>query len=112
MAETTVAAIAEACGGTIEGEPLRVITGANSLEEASASEVSFVANRRAEQLAASSRAGCLIVALAFDNTTHRTVVRVPEPRRAFARILNLLHSKPTLEPGIHRTAVIDASAEV
>jgi UDP-3-O-[3-hydroxymyristoyl] glucosamine N-acyltransferase len=112
MPETTVAAIAEACGGTIEGEALRIITGANSLEEASASEVSFVANRRAEQLAASSHAGCLLVAHTFDNANHRTVVRVLEPRRTFARIVTLFHSKPIPEPGIHPTAVIESTAEL
>jgi UDP-3-O-[3-hydroxymyristoyl] glucosamine N-acyltransferase len=112
MFPVTVEAIAGFCGGTIEGDEARAIKGVNALEDASEEELSFVASRRAAAQAASSRAGCLLVAADFDNRSRRTVVRVQDPRAAFAHVISVLYPKRKPAPGIHPTAVIGNDARI
>jgi len=112
MPALTVAQIAELCGGTAEGEVHLEITSVNSLESAGGAELSFVGNRRAAASSHASAAGCLLVPSDFDNAEGRTVVRVKEPRRAFARAVGVLHPEPEGKGGIHPGAVIALSAEV
>jgi UDP-3-O-[3-hydroxymyristoyl] glucosamine N-acyltransferase len=106
MFRVTVEGIAGICGGTIEGDKTRAITGVNSLEEASDTELSFVANRRAAVRASSSLAGCLLAPTDFDNSLRRTIVRVQDPRAAFAHVVSVLYPARKPAPGIHSTAVI------
>jgi UDP-3-O-[3-hydroxymyristoyl] glucosamine N-acyltransferase len=112
MFPVTVEAIASLCGGEVEGDGARAITGVNSLEDASDGELSFVANRRAAVHAKSSRAGCLLVAADFDNPSRRTVVRVQDPRAAFARMISVLCPKSKSAPGIHSTAAIGKDTQI
>jgi UDP-3-O-[3-hydroxymyristoyl] glucosamine N-acyltransferase len=58
-----------------------------------------------EQVEASA-AGCLIVAETWSSPSRRTVIRVPEPRTAFARAVSRFHPTQELKPGIHPTAVV------
>ena len=95
MAGLTVAQLAELCGGEVEGESDRCITGANSLENANYSDVSFVANRKAAEQAGSSQAGCLLVATSFQrhadspwSGSRWSLIRVEDPRKAFVRALS------------------------
>jgi UDP-3-O-[3-hydroxymyristoyl] glucosamine N-acyltransferase len=59
-----------------------------------------------------SSAGCLIVPLDYVNEGPRTVIRVPNPRAAFAAAITHLHPRPAVVPEIHASAVIAASADV
>jgi UDP-3-O-[3-hydroxymyristoyl] glucosamine N-acyltransferase len=112
MFPVTVEAIAGLCGGAVEGDGAVVITGVNALEDASEDELSFVAGRRAAAHAVSSRAACLLAAFDFDNLSRRTVVRVQDPRAAFARLISVLYPKHKPTPGIHPTAVIGNNARI
>ncbi len=98
--------LAEFLGATFEGEGEREISAGAALETAGISELAFVAGRKAAAQASSSAAGCLVVPAEYDNTAGRTVIRVPEPRTAFARALSRLHPPPTPRPGVHPTAVV------
>lgn len=112
MPGLTVAQIAELCGGTPEGELELEITSAGSLDNASADQVAFVGNRRAVAMAATSGAGCLLVSADFENRVARTVIRVKEPRAAFARAIRALHPVPERKPFTHPSAVIALSATI
>jgi UDP-3-O-[3-hydroxymyristoyl] glucosamine N-acyltransferase len=112
MPALTVAQIAELCGGTAEGEVHLEINSVNSLESAEGTELSFVGNRRAAANSHTSAAGCLLVPPDFDNAGGRTVVRVKEPRRAFAQAVGILHPEPEWKASIHPGASIALSAEV
>jgi UDP-3-O-[3-hydroxymyristoyl] glucosamine N-acyltransferase len=112
MLGLTVAQIAELCGGTAEGELQFEIASVNSLESARKSQLSFVGNRRAAAQAGASAAGCLLVPPDFDNTEGRTVIRVKDPRRAFAQAIAVLHPAPDWKACIHPGAVIAVSAEL
>jgi UDP-3-O-[3-hydroxymyristoyl] glucosamine N-acyltransferase len=112
MPALTVAQIADLCGGTAEGEVHLEITSVNSLESAEGTQLSFIGNRRAAANSHASTAGCLLVPSDFDNAEGRTVIRVNEPRRAFAQAMVVLHPEPERKAGIHPAAVIALSAKV
>ena len=112
MPRLTVSQIAEICHGTVEGDGQQEITSADALETATASQVSFVSNQRVASSADASKAGCLIVPRTFENSKSRAIVRVNNPRAAFARVITALHPEPKPAPGIHPSAVIALSAEI
>jgi len=112
MPALTTAQIAAVCGGTLEGDSERVITGANTLDQAGPAELAFAANPKAVEQAGSSRAGCLIVPEWFAAQGPWTLIRVSEPRLAFARALTALYGKPRPQGSIDPTARIDPSARV
>ena len=112
----TVAQLAEICGGQAEGDSARIITGANALENATASDLSFAGNKKAMERAGQSRAGCLLVPAAFPDSAGEkrpwALIRVAEPRTAFARALHALYPAKIADGGIHPTAQVAASAKV
>ncbi len=108
----SVAEIAQICDGTPEGSPERIIDGANALEAAQPNELSFVSNVKAQSAAASSHAGCLIVSPSFDAAGSWSVIRVNDPRSAFAKALAALYKKQPPAPSIHPTAVIAPGARI
>jgi UDP-3-O-[3-hydroxymyristoyl] glucosamine N-acyltransferase len=110
MPALTVAQLAELCAGEVEGDSRRVITGANALEDARETDLSFVANAKAAAAASSSIAGCLMVVESFDQSGPWALIRVPEPRAAFARALAALYPQTRPAPEVHPTAIIAPSA--
>jgi len=112
MLPTTVARIAELCNGKAEGDTGRTITGFNALEEANESELSFISNRKSALAAEKSRAACLLVPVNHENAPPRTVIRVPEPRTAFAQVVTALNAPAKPSAQIHPSAVIAISADI
>lgn len=97
-------------GAVVEGDGSLQIFSAAPLESAGPDQISFVGNAKAARHAAGSCAGCLVTPLDFENPSGRTVLRVQDPRRQFARILRVLYPGRTSAPGVHPTAVVAASA--
>ena len=112
MTSLTVAEIARSCQAKFEGDGNYMISGANSLEEAGPHELSFVALAKAQSLAGKSGAGCLIVHIDFSISMRANLVRVPDPRLAFAHVLAQLYPPPAHDPFRHPTAIIDSEAQV
>ncbi len=112
MPGVTVAELADACDGVASGELSRMIRSANALEMAGPEEVSFVSNAKAQALCAKSGAGCLIVGEAFNAPGGWSLVRVRDPRAAFARVLTLLYPRSKPVPFVHPTAVVARTARV
>jgi UDP-3-O-[3-hydroxymyristoyl] glucosamine N-acyltransferase len=111
----TLAEAAAAAGGElIGGDAALRITGVGPLQSAGASEISFLDNRRYLPLLAESRAAAVVLAPDL-------LPRLPEGRAAivtkqaylgFGRIARALHPVPAPRPGIHATAVVDATARL
>ncbi len=87
------------------------ITGVAALEHAGPGEVSFVANPRYAAAARTTRAAAVLVEPDFPALPAPTL-RVENPYLAFARALEMFYRGPVYAPGIHPTAVVDASAEL
>jgi UDP-3-O-[3-hydroxymyristoyl] glucosamine N-acyltransferase len=104
--------LADWLGATFEGDGEKELTGVAPLETAGASDVAFVANRKAALQAESSAAGCLLVPAEWPGPSYRAVIRVAQPRTAFARALNCFYPTAELKPGIHPTAVIGKDVDI
>jgi UDP-3-O-[3-hydroxymyristoyl] glucosamine N-acyltransferase len=104
--------LAEWLGATFEGDGEKELTGVAPLDTAGAGEVAFVGGRKAVEQAESSAAGCLLVPHDWSTAIHRTVIRVPEPRTAFARAMSRFYPTAELSPGVHPTAVIGKDVEM
>lgn len=94
-------------GLELRGDAGATIDGVGTLRDASASRISFLANRAYRKDLATTRAGAVILRErdAADCPTHCLVA--PDPYLAYARIAALFDPRPAAPPGVHRTAVID-----
>ena len=77
------------------------------LSKASASEIAFSDNYGS---ASESNAACLIVPMSVDPLAGRTIIRVPDPKLAFALVAEKLHPPKDRYPEIHPTAIVADSA--
>lgn len=109
MLPITVAKVAELCGGRVEGDATLELTGVNSLESAGIAELSFVGSAKAAQMAEKSKAACLLVTPDFPSS-QRALIRVKDPRAAFAQVITALYPPPQREAGIHSSASVAKSA--
>jgi UDP-3-O-[3-hydroxymyristoyl] glucosamine N-acyltransferase len=107
-----LARIASALSARLEnGSPETEITGLNGIEQAGASEVTFVANPKYAAAARHTKAAAVIVANDFPAIPAATL-RVEDPYLSFARALELFHPHEHYAPGIHPTAIIHPSARI
>ena len=104
--------LADWLGSTFEGDGEKELSGVAPLDTAGASDLAFVGTRKAAQQAEASAAGCLLVPEEWPSPSYRTVIRVSEPRTAFARALNRFYPTTDLKPGIHPTAVVGDDVEI
>ncbi len=86
----TVAELAEALQGEVEGDGDRSLTGVRDLREAGPEHLAFVSNRRYRRFIAGSQAGCLLLDPHTPAPGH-TVIRLADPYEAFARALAAFH---------------------
>jgi UDP-3-O-[3-hydroxymyristoyl] glucosamine N-acyltransferase len=107
----TVAEIAKLLGGQVIGDPALVLTGFAPADRAHPGDLTFAENEnyfvRAEQSAASA----ILIDAAFASSG-KTLIRVPQARIAFAKVLPLFFPEPTFAGGIHATAIIAESTRV
>ncbi len=112
MPALTVAQLAAICGGEIEGDAGRTVSGANTLEEATDTDLAFAENEQSFATASSSGAGCLLAPSSFSISGNWSVIRVEKPRLAFVRAVSALYSVIRPAVGVHPTAVVAESATV
>ena len=109
----TLQELATMSGGELAGDPALKITGAASLAEATAGEISFFANRKYVGLLRKTRAAAVFVPPDFAEPIAAAQIRVSNPTKAFEQIVLKLAPKPiTFAPGIHPSAVVDSSAQL
>lgn len=97
---------------TIEnGSPDTQITGVAGIEQATAGQITFVANPKYSAAARSTRASAVIVSEDFP-TTSVALLRSKNPYLAFAKAIELFYQPPKYAEGIHATAVIHPTAKL
>lgn len=104
--------LAEWLGAPLEGDAGLEIGGLASIESAGPADLSFAAGKRAAEAAAGSAAGCLLVDTSFVNEPSRTLIRVRDPRAAFAAAIRRLRPEPVPDAPIHPSAVIAPDARL
>jgi UDP-3-O-[3-hydroxymyristoyl] glucosamine N-acyltransferase len=109
-------AIVEALGGELFGDPERLITRLAPLEDAQASDLSFLADSKLNHLLTSARAGCIIVGPLLAEAARRRgdCIVAADPHLYFARLTQLwkrAHGGAP-RPGIHPSAVVEEGAVI
>ncbi len=95
----------------VVGDGSREIGGVAGIEEATASDLTFLANPRYTAKAKGTRAGAILVRAPIDGLDIPFLIS-PDPYLDFARALALFYAPPRPAPGIHPTAVIDDTAVI
>src|SRR5579863_5706231 len=96
---------------TLDGQGDLEITGVAGLEDATSTELAFLANPRYFSKAAGTVAGAVIVDL-HTQIKGKSLLRSENPYLAFAKAVDLFAPKPPRPAGIHPTAVIAPSARI
>ncbi len=107
----TVGELAQRVAGSVEGDHHAVIKGVSSIEEAESGDIVFAENDRFLSQAQKSRASAII---AFLDATQadKPLIKVDNPRHAFAQILEMFAPRINIEPGVHSTAVLGSNVRV
>lgn len=96
----------------LRGERDRVITGVGTLEQASESQISFLANVKYRSQLDATRAGAVILRAEDAEHCPTNCLVAKDPYLAYARLAVLFDPRPAPRPGIHPSAVIDPSARL
>ncbi|MFO1475788.1 MAG: UDP-3-O-(3-hydroxymyristoyl)glucosamine N-acyltransferase [Verrucomicrobiota bacterium] len=108
----TAAEIARHLQGEITGDGSLILTGFAPADSAGPGELTFAENADYFARADKSRASAVIVGAGPFSSETKVLIRVSNPRIAFAKVLALFFPEPALPAGIHPTAIIAASAQV
>jgi UDP-3-O-[3-hydroxymyristoyl] glucosamine N-acyltransferase len=111
MPEYTVRELAEFCEGRAEGDLDRRISGAAAPEGATVSDLVFADSERAARGALRSAAGCVVLGEDLP-APGRTVIRVGQPKLAFARLAHRLSPPKRPAPGVDPRATVAAGARL
>ncbi len=109
----TLQELASMSGGELVGDPALKITGAASLAEATAGEISFFANRKYVGILRNTRASAVFVPVDFSVPIAAAQIRVSNPTQAFEQVVLRLAPKPIVfASGVHPSAIVDSSVRV
>jgi UDP-3-O-[3-hydroxymyristoyl] glucosamine N-acyltransferase len=110
--EKTLQELTSFLKGTLENDnPQLKITGVNGLVEAGPKDISFAVPPYVE-VCHKSRAGVMILAPGDQGLTDRPVIRVANPRAAFAALLELFRAPETVERIISDKAFVSPKAKI
>lgn len=115
MKSYSIEEINELLNGVIIGSTIERIKSAEQLDKAVAGQISFIGNKRYENLWDNSKASVAIVGqdISIEPGDDRAFIKVKNVDIALAQLLDFFAPKlPALEPAIHPTAYIDSTAEV
>lgn len=105
--------IAERVGGAIEGNGDVEIKAVAGLKEASAGDVSFLANPKYAAQVAETAASAVIVPSDWDRPVKCAIIRSDNSDQAFAQIAELFYEPvPAAAAGIHSSASVAESAQL
>jgi UDP-3-O-[3-hydroxymyristoyl] glucosamine N-acyltransferase len=113
----TIAELASLTGAkAVEGACVGPITGIAALAEATSADLSFLGNAKYADAVASSKAGAILVPLAFAGkpAAGQAFLRVDNPSYALALLCSVLEARlwPRPPAGVHASAVVAASARI
>jgi len=108
----TLAELAVQIGAELRGDGSTLITGVNTLLNATSSEVGFLANASYRNQLASTSAAAVIVNTDAAAEVPCAALVMENPYLGFARITQLFDNSPQPGSGIHPDAVISAGATI
>jgi UDP-3-O-[3-hydroxymyristoyl] glucosamine N-acyltransferase len=111
MPKFTTAQLAQKLGAELIGDGTLEITGFAPADHAQPGHLTFAENEVYFAKAEQGLATAILVGGNISSTT-KTLLRVKNPRVAFAKVLPLFFSEAPLPAGVHPTAVVAKSAQV
>ncbi|MBA4150663.1 MAG: UDP-3-O-(3-hydroxymyristoyl)glucosamine N-acyltransferase [Verrucomicrobia bacterium] len=108
---TTTAELAEQLGGEVLGDPAIQLTGFAPANAAKPGDLTFAENEMYFKSADDSAAAAVLIDKHF-GITKKTLIKVPNARIAFAKVLPLFFPEPKYLAGIAATAMVAKSAQV
>lgn len=108
----TAAELAERVAGELIGDPDQIINGVSSVEESKPGTVVFAENKEYLRKAEKQEPSLVITNNNLETDRDINIVKVKNPRLAYARIARLFEPTPFNKPGIHPSAEIADSAEL
>ncbi len=103
--------LAQRIGGTVHGDPDRLIRGIATLDDAGADDLSFLTNPRYRVAAAATQAAALLVGPS-SGLSHPALLEARRPYAALADLLALFYPTPDLEPGVSPDARLGRDVEL
>ncbi len=114
--QTTVGQLAALIDGIVEGDATIRIHGISSIEDAQDGDITFAENDRLLTTAGRSRASAVIAPSGSPRPTGhaegKPLIRVKNPRFAFAQALRIFAPEPKVYKGIHPSAIIGDNAKL
>lgn len=102
---TTVGELAALIEGSVEGDENTRISGISNIEDAQDGDITFAENEKLLNSAVGSRASA-VIAPSTIRSVDKTLIRVKNPKFAFAQVLRIFAPEPKLYRGIHPTALL------
>lgn len=106
----TLAQLAEILGAELRGDPQKTISGMATLQDATAEEMSFLANPHYRKQLEHTQAGVMLLSAADAAEYAGDCLIVADPYLAYAKLSHYFDRTPQLPAGIHPSAVIADSA--
>jgi UDP-3-O-[3-hydroxymyristoyl] glucosamine N-acyltransferase len=107
----TIAEIAKQLGGEVLGDASAMLTGFASADNAKPGDLTFAEKAEYFAAAEASAATAIIAGKDFSSTV-KPVIRVANPRVAYAKAVAIFFPEPKIPAGIHPSAVIAPSAQI
>src|SRR5690242_6893904 len=107
----TAVEIAKHLGGAVIGDGSLLLKGFAPADRAQPGDLTFAENENYFVRAENSAASAVIVEGAFQSQ-RKVLIRVPDARVAFAKVLPLFFPEPVFVAGIHPSAIVAADAQV
>lgn len=107
----TVTEIAKLINGSVEGNSDKIIFGVASLQEAGSEQITFAVPPYLEHLHL-VQAGAVVIPKDAVVKSEIPLIKVENPRVAFALLSELFNPGPMREKGVHPMAFVDSTAQV
>lgn len=108
----TLAQLAEILGAELRGDAEKVIYGLATLHDATAEQLSFLANPQYRKQLESTQAGAVLLASDDAESYAGDCLIVADPYLTYAKLSHYFDRTPQPAVGIHPTAVVAGSAQV
>ena len=107
-----LAELAVRFGCHLRGDPDALVERVASLQDAGPGSIAFLANRLYRRYLPGTRATAVVIEPALADACPVAALATANPYATFARIAQLLHPEPAVEPGRHPSAVVEPGASV
>jgi UDP-3-O-[3-hydroxymyristoyl] glucosamine N-acyltransferase len=99
-------------GCELIGDPDRVVSGVASLSNATPESLTFLSSNAFKPQLSATRAAAVILRPADADACPVAAILHEDPYACYARMATIVHPLPEFAPGVHSSAVVDATAEV